>query len=246
MTWNEALHRRNDQGEFSRESVGAWAQKISDEIGRRDPVQAARAAAASGLHPEGHTEARNRHQHLWNIPTPPQRGGQGRERTDAEHDEAVRLDDAFGAYREQLGLVRNPQDRGVRSTFVGEDTREPFNQYGERINRPGGYSKSPSMRHNADRMERRRGESRGRPDNPSGADPVLMRRTPGKAPEEIYGMTLGYGARADWHTSDENIERAKLFVALMKRRQPRARQEMDRQPVRRTPRGTKIENWMQA
>jgi hypothetical protein len=241
-SFREDDHPRNPvTGEFTTASVGDWARKVSEQIGRRDPVVAAHEAG----HPAGHAEARDRHHMLWNIPVPRGEGGQGRERTDAEHDEAEQLDAAFAEYRKRLGLTRNPDDRNGRYTFVGEHGRQLYSKYGERINKPGGsYFGSPSQLRKRKLQERRSGEDRGRPAEADDSDPWLTRRTPGKRPRETFGTGPGYVMRSDVHT-EKTADRAAVFVARMKQRQPRVRQETARQPVRRTPRGTKIENWMQ-
>lgn len=80
--------------------------------------------------------------------------------------------------------------------------------------------------------ERRSGELRGRPE---GAGLSFTSRS-----DRVGGESFGYGARGEGATPGA----AGAFVAAMKRAQPRARQEMVRQPKRRTPRGTVIENWM--
>ena len=229
MTWNEDAHPRNAHGEFTRAAVGAWAEQafasLGDALGNRN-------------HPPGHAAAAREHARLWAIPETPERGGLGRDRTDAEHDEAMRLDDAFETYRDELGLESNPDDRGNERTYVHpSDHNVRFNQYGERLNRPRGYSRSPSMRRRIDVGERRRGDLR------SGSDGDREVRQTGQVlPRE---GRFGYGARSDLTRPEGGLEAAIAFVAAMKRVQPRARQETAREPVRRTPRGTRIEGWMQ-
>lgn len=84
--------------------------------------------------------------------------------------------------------------------------------------------------------ERRRGDLRG---SAEGAEPSW--RVPGGTGNVRTGVGWsGYGARIEAAESGD----AAAFVARMKRLQPRIRQETARQPVRRTPRGTKIEDWM--
>jgi len=51
------------------------------------------------------------------------------------------------------------------------------------------------------------------------------------------GGKIGYGLGESEHAAP--------FRALMKRAQPRARQEAAREAVRRTPRGVRVENWME-
>lgn len=305
MTWNEHDHPRRADGEFTRAAVGSWVEKISKEWGKhfdRDtPLQESRDYDG---HPAGHEAARNRLEHLWSIPD----RGRGIERTDAEQDELEGLEDAFSAYRDELGLTEARDDgfmifkdrNGARYSQYGEflhdgpitDERPPSGAWGyERVGdhpghkgRVGGAKsprgrssihpeagglwinrKNPGSKHRPrylddfgtpvtglqpkthpsearkdNMIERRRGDLRGRPENES--DPKLTRRTPGRARREFYGETFGYGMRTD--TNDR--EEATVFTARMKRIQPRVRQETARQPVRRTPRGTKIENWMSA
>jgi hypothetical protein len=96
----------------------------------------------------------------------------------------------------------------------------------------------PSQARKLDTAERRRGSLRGRSGD---ADP-FYRIGRGLFREDTVGSGgFGYGAR-----SEGGGEASAVFVARMKRIQPRTRQETARQPVRRTPRGTKVENWMQA
>lgn len=88
-------------------------------------------------------------------------------------------------------------------------------------------------------QERRRGDTRGRGDGLVIERSTTMRdvRTGDTYRERSGGF--GYGTRGESATVS-----APAFVAQMKRARPRARQEMVRQPKRRTPRGTVIENWM--
>lgn len=99
--------------------------------------------------------------------------------------------------------------------------------------------RSRSGRHKDHLQERRRG---GLVRHPEGAEPNYRIRKGLRGIDVEEEGRFGYGARADSLAAEQG--RAQAFVALMKRRQPRARQETARQPVRRTPRGTKIEDWM--
>lgn len=220
MKWNEELHPRDHDGTFTHASVGAWASKISDEMGRR-------AAAKARNLPHGHAEAKARSQYLWSVPDMPGRT----ERTDAEQHELDSLEHAFETFRQSLGLRRHKYS----SVEYRDEQGNRFNEYGEQLNKPGGYSQAPSMMTRNTRMERRRGDLRG---GAAHADREVRQR--GRAPRTGFP---GYRARSD-ALEGAALERAKVFVAAMRRLQPRVRQEQPKDTVRRTPRGTKVENWM--
>lgn len=226
-TWNEALHRRDSEGQFTHSSISAWAEAVSKQMSR-SVAEAARVGLVA--YPPGHFEAMRRARELWDVPDMPGRT----ERTDAEHAELMQLMDAFDAYVKQLGLKPNPRDRGAEVSFV-DDNGDRFNEYGEPLNQSRGYSRSPSVQVRMGRQMRRSGELR------SGDPTDWETRFAGRG--EVREGRLGYGARADVH-DDEGLIRAAAFVAAMKRVQARGRQENVRTPKRRTPRGTQVEGWM--
>lgn len=102
-----------------------------------------------------------------------------------------------------------------------------------------------SHRHKNQRLAKRSGQLRTRPQEAEGTwFQHWSMENPLKMGVQAEGE-FGYGARSDAH-NETSVERAKVFVAQMRRAQPRARQETGRQAVRRTPRGTPIEGWMRA
>lgn len=130
------------------------------------------------------------------------------------------------------GLWVDPANPGTR-----HDPRY-VNDAGHRVTglRPASHR---SEQHKGRMRGRRSGELTGRP---QGAEPNFRIRKGTRGIDVEGERRFGYGTRADSDAAEAG--RAQAFVALMKRRQPRARQETARQPVRRTPRGTKIEDWM--
>lgn len=307
MTWNEDLHPRRSDGEFSRKGVGSWVEKVAKEWGEHfDQDTSLTESRDYDGHPAGHEAAKARLEHLWKVPD----RKRGTERTDAEQAELEGLEDAFSAYRDELGLSPRDDDSGLR--LYRDKEGNTYNEYGEWLadgpvtdeapdalkrgytrvgehptgagkvggedsyitpslhplagglwidpKRPGtrhapsyrndmGHGVSelrPKMQPSYARKDRlqgaRRGEYRGRPRGTEGAwfyrQPVAEE---GNRRGRYREGGFGYGAR-----DEGGGQQAAVFVARMKRRQPRARQETGREAVRRTPRGTKIENWMQA
>lgn len=132
------------------------------------------------------------------------------------------------------GLWVDPANPGTR-----HDPRY-VNDAGHRVT---GLRQAPhrSERHKDLLRDRRRGDLTGRPRD---AEPNYRIRKGMRGIDVEAESRFGYGARTDSDAADAG--RAQAFVALMKRRQPRARQETARRLVRRTPRGTLVENWMRA
>jgi len=246
VTWDEGKHRRDTHGRFTDTAIARWAEHMdafAERSGRSGTLDSDRVQGlkrSNSFHPEGHAEAAAEHRRLWRIPLPPEQGGQGRDRTDEEHDEAVRLDQAFEMYRETIGLRRNPGDMGAQYTFVDKD-RRIFNSYGERMNGKYTHQWAASMQHKDDVVSKRRGEMRGRPELSDAR--YVTQRYPDTATARTREGDFGYGARADSRASDEG--RAQVFVARMRREHARTRQETARQQLRRTPRGTQVDSWMQ-
>lgn len=150
MNWREEQHPRNGHGEFTHASIGAWVEKAAEQLrrqtggspGHHNP---AGVAAGRGERPPGWQAAAARHHELWSTPDPVDKGGQGRERTDAEHDEAVALDDAFAEYRRQVGLRKNPNDHGMEHTFI-DDGGRLHDEYGMRRPAASFNSRQPAAR----------------------------------------------------------------------------------------------------
>jgi hypothetical protein len=118
--WDESDHPRDWHGRFTSAAVGRWAGDMSNRL---DIVGLRR----GDRRPDGFDAAVARHAHLWNIPEDVADGGEGRDRTDAEHDEAEALDDAFKAYRKLMGL-----DHGRGDTFVDSMGRS-YDEYGRHL-----------------------------------------------------------------------------------------------------------------
>jgi hypothetical protein len=225
VSWNEELHPRNGSGEFTHASVGAWAKKAAEELGDR--------IGSNRHHPPGHAQAKARAEHLWSLGD----WKRGTERTDAQQEELDQIEQAFETYRAHLGLHRDESSNG---RMYKDDRGGRYSHYGEQVNRTGGYSRSASMRSREDRMMRRRGELRGRPDSEWEADRTTTMRTPETGTYRDWTGGFGYGARSEMAHQGA----AEAFVAHMKRVQPRTRQETGRTAARRTPRGTRVSGWM--
>lgn len=123
MTWNEEDHPRDREGQFTHASVGSWAKQAAARLS----VAAKRRGEAR---PPGHAAAAERSQQLWAVTSSKSRGGQGRDRTDAEQAELDQLEQAFEAYRDMLGLRRS-QHFGA-DTYA-DDQRHLYDEYGQRI-----------------------------------------------------------------------------------------------------------------
>lgn len=299
--WNEAAHHRDGQGQFTRTGVGRWAKKVAEQWGDSFGRDSSLIHSQEEGHPAGHADAAARLEHLWDVPD----RKRGIERTDAEQAELEGLEDAFGAYRDELGLTHSDRDEwniyrdrdGVAydqyGTFLAargesvnrpESMRQGFKRVGDHPQGRGSINgvdqgsrnalsghpsaggvwldpKRPGTRHKPRLLddfghlvsdmqpkprpsemrkdaitERRRGDLRGRP-----AEGEAFFSTGFKDTGYIRQGAFGYAAR-----DAGGSEASAVFVARMKRIQPRARQETAREAVRRTPRGTRIENWMQA
>lgn len=113
--WNEKLHPRDGEGQFTRAGVDAWVGRVSVDIARR----------RSEPPPAGHAEAARRALELWKVPGLPGRT----ERTDAEQDELNALEGAFDTYRNHLGLQH---DSGV---MYHDGQGGKYNEYGEYLGR---------------------------------------------------------------------------------------------------------------
>lgn len=113
--WNEKLHPRDREGQFTRSAVDAWVGRVSVDIARR----------RSEPPPAGHAEAARRALELWKVPGLPGRT----ERTDAEQDELNALEEAFDTYRNHLGLQH---DSGV---MYHDGQGGKYNEYGEYLGR---------------------------------------------------------------------------------------------------------------
>lgn len=301
MTWDESRHRRDELGQFTEMGVSGWVRKVADRMGRADRVVTMRQAADRGELPPGHGAASLRAQHLRGVPGSVSRGGQGRDRTDAEQAELDQLEQAFDAYRQQLGLRTS---RFSGSTTYADESGQLYNEYGERIkgfdvqttdvaptahrrgftrvgDHPEGFGRvggenrgvvvasthptagglwidpaDPGTRHaprylddlghrvsqlqpDLSRSLRRKTDQRinkiGTYGNPAALDRREVRSTQPRV--RVTYDRLGYGMA--------EAEGGAVFVAHMKRVQPRVRQETAREAVRRTPRGTTVDSWMQ-
>lgn len=123
MTWNEEDHPRDREGQFTHASVGSWARQAAAQLS----VAAKRRGEAR---PPGHAAAAERSQQLWAVTSSKSRGGQGRDRTDAEQAELDQLEQAFEAYRNMLGLRRS---KHFGNTTYADDLQQLYDEYGQRI-----------------------------------------------------------------------------------------------------------------
>lgn len=260
MRWDESQHKRDAQGQFTFSSVGAWAKTAAERMGREGRVPDAAVARRGGDRPPGYEAAVRRLNELEvrNARKDPPL-------TAAERAERDELDDAMEEYRQLTGATGRGYDAFGRpvpaaklagmvrigdhptgagrmgspdASLLGQSDHpeagglwvrpEELDSYNRRIyndaTMPVGSMVRPkkrSQRHREDRWGRKYEDWSGTPQG---------RERAGSG----EGGKIGYTYEG----------RPAEFLAWMLRERARGRMENARTPVRRTPRGTQVEGWM--